>query len=246
MQKFSLRRASAVITDSESSRKDIIKYVGIRPEKISVVYLAAGEQFKNQKSEVKEQKLRTKYNLPEKFLLYVGDVTWNKNLPRLLDAVKKINVPLVMIGKNLVQEDYDKSNPWNQDLNRVNELARDDKNIIRLGFISMEELTQIYNLATVFIMPSLYEGFGLPILEAMACGCPVIASKEGSLPEIAGDAVFYVDAYNVENIAYGIERVLKDKKLQGELIEKGYQNLKKFSWEKTAEETLKVYRKVTK
>ncbi len=245
MQRFALKRASAVITDSESSKRDIKKYAGVRENKIHVIYLAAGEDFKRLKTEdVRLKEIRKKFGLPEKFVLYVGDVTWNKNLPRLIDAVKETKLPLVMVGKSLVSQDYDKSSPWNADLNRVNELTKGDSNIMRLGFVSGEELVQLYNLATVFVMPSLYEGFGLPILEAMACGCPVITSKEGSLAEVAGDSAFYIDAYDMDSIASGIKKVFEDKGLQEELSKKGLENVKKFSWKKTAAETLAVYEKV--
>lgn len=246
MQRLALKKADAIITDSENSKKDIIKFVNVNPSKVNVVALAAGEQFEVLKSGKWEEEVRKKYGLPEKFVLYVGDVTWNKNLPRLMNACSQLQIPLVMIGKSLAEENYDRNNPWNADLNRVNELARDNKNIIRLGFVSMDELVQIYNLATVFAMPSLYEGFGLPILEAMACGCPVVCSKEGSLPEVAKDATFFVDAYNVDDIAKGIEKVFNDRKLQEELVKKGSENIKKFSWKKTAEETLEVYKGLIK
>ena len=245
MQRFALKKADAVITDSESSRKDIVKFVGVNSSKINVIHLAAGEQFRKLEDGNWREEVKKRYGLPERFVLYVGDVTWNKNLPRLINAAKKNNLPLVMIGKSLAEENYDKSNPWNADLNRINKLAEDDKNIIRLGFVSMDELVQIYNLATVFVMPSLYEGFGLPILEAMACGCPVITSKEGSLPEVAGDVVFYVDAYDVDSISKGIEKIFSDKKLQKELSGKGLTHVKKFSWRKTAQETLKVSKKLS-
>src|ERR1035437_4770354 len=245
MQRFALKRASAVITDSESSKRDIKKYAGVRENKIHVIYLAAGEDFKRLKTEdVRLKEIRKKFGLPEKFVLYVGDVTWNKNLPRLIDAIKETKLPLVMVRKSLVSEDYDKSSPWNADLNRVNELTKGDSNIMRLGFVSGEELVQLYNLATVFVMPSLYEGFGLPILEAMACGCPVITSKEGSLAEVAGDSAFYIDAYDMDSIAAGIKKVFEDEKLQKELSEKGLENVKRFSWKDTASKTLKVYESV--
>lgn len=244
MQKYSLRKANAIITDSKSSKKDILKYVGVKEYKIKVVYLAAGEHFKKLDKGEWENDLRKKYNLPEKFALYVGDVTWNKNLPRLLDAVTKLKVPIVMVGKSLVSEDYDKNNPWNNDLNRINKLAKENEKILRLGFVPNEDLVGIYNLATIFTIPSLYEGFGLPVLEAMACGVPVITAKEGSLEEVAGDGAYYVDAYNVESIEKGIEKVFNDKKLQEELSIKGFENIKRFSWKKTASETLEVYKKV--
>jgi len=241
MQKYALKRADSIIVDSQCSKKDVLKYVGVKEKKISVVYLAAGEQFKvlDHKSWILD--LRAKYKLPEKFVLYVGDVTWNKNLPRLLDAVTQVEAPLVMVGKSLVSENYDKDNPWNADLNRVNELAKDNKNIIKLGFVPDEDLIKIYNMATALVMPSLYEGFGLPVLEAMSCGCPVICSKEGSLQEVAGDAAHFVDAYDVKSITTGIKEVFGNKKLQEELSRRGIENVKRFSWEKTAEETVKAY-----
>ncbi len=245
IQKKLLERADVIITDSECSKKDITRYTGIPDKKINVVYLAAGEQFKrikNQESRIRD--LKTKYGLPERFVLYVGDVTWNKNLPRLIEAIKKINATLVMTGRTLASKDFDRNNPWNQDLVRVQELAKDDKRIIRLDFVPTGDLVFLYNMATVFAMPSLYEGFGLPILEAMSCGCPVVTSKEGSLEEIAKDAAFYVDAYNVESIAKGIKQLFASDSLRREFSKKGLEQAKKFSWKKTAEDTLKVYKKV--
>lgn len=245
MQRFALKRAEAIITDSNCSKKDIVKYIGVPAEKVFVVYLAAGEEFRKiERSEEKVNNLRKKYNLPERFVLYVGDVTWNKNLPRLIEAVKNIKVPLVMVGKALVSEDFDGKNPWNSDLVKVQELAKNDSIITRLGFIPTEDLVEIYNLATVFVMPSLYEGFGLPILEAMSCGCPVITTKEGSLGEVAGKAAYYVDGYSRESIENGIMKVFSDEKLRDELSKEGLKNIKKFSWKKTAEDTLTVYKNV--
>lgn len=245
IQKSSLRNVDTIIADSDSSKKDIIKYTKIPESKITVVYLAAGEEFKKIKNKESEfNNLRNKYSLPEKFALYVGDVTWNKNLPRLINAVKKTNIPLVMVGKALLQQEFDKENAWNQDLITIQNLIKNDKQIISIGFVPTEELVLLYNSATVFVMPSLYEGFGLPILEAMQCGCPVVTTTEGSLKEIAGDAAFFVDAYNSENIASGIERVIGDKRLQRELSEKGLIQAKKFSWEKTARKTMQIYKKI--
>ncbi len=246
MQRFALRQTRRIITDSENSKKDIIKHVGAKPEKIDVVYLAAGEEFKVTKlSEQQKSKLRKKYGLPEEFALYVGDVTWNKNLPRLLDAMELTKIPLVMIGKNLVNKDYDRLNPWNHDLNRVNELSKDNKNIVRLGFVDTKDLVSIYNMASVFVMPSIYEGFGLPILEAMACGCPVVTTHGGSLREVAADAALIVDEYDLKSIASGVRKVFDSQSLQNELRKKGFENASKFSWKKTAKQTNEVYKKAT-
>lgn len=245
IQKLALGNANAIITDSESSKKDIIKHIGINPTKIKVVYLAAGEEFKmiNDKG-LMIKEIRRKYKLPERFALYVGDATWNKNLPRLIEAASRINVPLVMAGKALVDKEIDAQNPWNKDLIRVQKLAEESRNIFRLGFVSSEELVALYNAATLFVMPSLYEGFGLPILEAMSCGCPVVTSKEGSIPEIAADAVFSVDAYNADSIAKGIKEVFDNKSLQVNLSSRGIKQAGKFNWKKTAKETMAVYKKL--
>jgi len=245
VQKQALKNADGIITDSVSSKKDIVKITGISEDKISVVYLAAGEEFQRiHNSELRIKNVRKKYGLPGKFVLYVGDVTWNKNLPRLVEAIKKINLTLVMVGSALVQKKFDRLNPWNQDLLEVQKLAEGDKRIIRLGFIPQEDLVLLYNTATVFAMPSLYEGFGLPILEAMRCGCPVATTKEGSLKEVGGDGAYYVNGYDVNSIASGINKVFSDQKLQEGLSLRGLKQAKKFSWKKTAEETVRVYERI--
>ncbi len=244
-QKMALKKVDAIITDSQSSKRDIVRYTGISDKKITVVYLAAGQEYKQVKSsKSKIESLRGKYHLPEKFVLYVGDVTWNKNLPRLIEAVKKTNTPLVMTGKALVEKNFDIDNPWNQDLLTVQNLTKGDKQIVSIGFVPIEELALLYNIATVFVMPSLYEGFGLPILEAMCCGCPVITTKEGSLAEIGGNAVLYVDAYSIDSIAEGISRVSSNESLRKSLIKKGLEQAALFSWQATAKNTVAVYEKV--
>jgi len=244
IQKWLLKKADAVIADSKSSKRDICKYVDISVQKVNVVYLAAGEEFRRLRGGNWELLIRKRYGLPDRFMLYVGDATWNKNLPRLIQAMEQIEIPLVMVGRALVETDFDKTNPWNQDLVKIQEMANKNKKIIRLGFIPTEDLVKIYNLAEVFVMPSIYEGFGLPVLEAMACGCPVVTTKEGSLEEVAGKAAFYVDGYDVESIVQGLKKVFSDKSLQKDLSNKGLEKAAEFSWKKTAEETIKVYEKV--
>ena len=240
--KLALKKAKRIVTDSISSKNDIIKYAGIPENKIDVVYLAAGDKFRKLKIENLKLKIARKYDLPEKFALYVGDVTWNKNLPRLVEASIKADVPLVMTGKTLLSTDFDKDNPWNQDLVKVQKLSEGNKNIIRIGFVSDQDLVVLYNIAAVFVMPSIYEGFGLPVLEAMSCGCPVVTSREGSLTEVAGDAAFYVDAYDVDSISDGIRKVFSDTRLRKELSEKGIVQAQKFSWKKTARNTIDTYK----
>lgn len=238
IQKRILRRANMIITDSNSSKEDIEKFVKVDANKIKAIYLAASDKFKKLEN---AGDVRRKYNLPEKFVLYVGDVTWNKNLPRLIEAVRGLDLPLVMVGKALVDEDFDRENPWNSDLSKVHDLAQNYSKLIRPGFVEDNDLVKLYNLATVFAMPSIYEGFGLPILEAMGCSCPVVTSRGGSIPEIAGDAAIYVDPYSVENIAQGIKDLFYNEDLRRSFRKKAIDQSKKFSWEKTTKETIKLY-----
>lgn len=241
IQRKRLKKLRAIIADSLSSKKDIIKFAGVSESIVHAVYLAAGDEFKIIKKKSELGKIKKKYDLPESFVLYVGDATWNKNLPRLIDAVKKINLTLVLVGKALIDENFDASNSWNKDLAYVQKEIKSDKRFIRLGFISESDLVAIYNMATVLAMPSLYEGFGLPVLEAMSCGVPVITSKKGSLSEVGGGAAFYIDPTSIDDIARGIQAVYANQALQKELSEKGIQQAKKFSWRKTAAQTVAVY-----
>jgi glycosyltransferase involved in cell wall biosynthesis len=241
VQKQLLKQARGIITDSNSSKKDILRIVGYPKKSINTIYLAAGEEF-TVLPQKKALDTIAKFKLPRKFALYVGDATWNKNLPRLVEAAILENIPLVMVGKALSgEEKIDATNPWNRDIIKTIALAKEHKNIHRIGFVSMDELVALYNSAHIFLMPSLYEGFGLPVLEAMACGVPVITSSEGSLPEVAGNAAFYADAHSTRIIAESIQTVWWDEKLRKDLSERGLKQVKQFSWKKTAEETIRAY-----
>lgn len=246
IQKFSLGGVGAVITDSQNSKKDISKYLGYPKEKIYVVYLAPREIFKPVSDLLLLDGIRNKYKLPLKFVLYVGDVNWNKNVLGLVKACKKIGTPVVIVGKQALGENFDRTHIENKPLVQLVKLYGEDRGVLRLGFVSDEDLVGIYNLATVYCQPSFYEGFGLPILEAMACGCPVVSSKTSSLPEICGGGALMVDPENDGEMARGIKTLLDDRKKRVKFQEKGFRQVKKFTWEKTAQETLEVYRKVLK
>jgi glycosyltransferase involved in cell wall biosynthesis len=245
IQKYNLRHVDAIITNSEVSKKDILNLVDVPEKRVAVTHLAADDVFRKidfTKNQIDQ--LRKKYNLPNEFILYVGDVTWNKNVPTLLKAIKDIDVSLVMVGKSLVVENVDKTNVWNNDIIETQTLAEENPKVHRLGFLPTEDLVAIYNLATVFVFPSLYEGFGLPVIEAMQSGCPVITTRGGSLEEVAGDAAYYVDGSSVESLSEAIMHVMHSKSLREELIEKGFAQAKFFSWEKTAAQTMAVYESV--
>ncbi len=246
VQKRRLKKVDGVITDSVYWQKEIPKLTGYPQKKIFVIPLAAGEEFKKISS-TKNQilKIKKKYHLSEKFVLYVGDVNWNKNVLGLIKAISNLksqisNIKLVLVGKAFVDKDLKETKEIIQLIKQLNLI-----NQIRiLGYVSTEVLVAIYNLATVYCQPSFTEGFGLPVLEAMACGCPVVAANTSSLPEICNKAAILVDPYDINSIAEGIKKVIQDKKTQKELVKKGQEWVKNFSWEKTANQTLEVYERI--
>lgn len=230
-QKRELNLAAAIITDSQASKQDIIKFTGINRDKIKVIYLAADEIFRPARGE-------NKYKLPEKFVLYVGDLNWNKNIVALTKICLDLNYPLVVVGRQAVETDYDRKHPETRELVEFQRLANlNSKKIIRLGVMPVKDLAGIYNLATVYVQPSRDEGFGLPVLEALSCGCPVLSSGKGSLPEITGKAAL---TFNRNNL----KRVWQNQDLRSKLSQAGITQAKKFSWDKTIKETVKVYEKI--
>ncbi len=244
IQKRLLNRADAVIVDSMSSRDDVVRKCGINPDKVHVVYLGVPLFFK--KLEKKEfSEVHKKYNLPDDFFLYVGDATPNKNLPFLINAIKKTDFKLVIVGRALASTSVE-NHPWNDDLSKVIRETTDNKQFIKLGFVPDEDLVKLYNLAKALILPSIYEGFGLPVLEAMSCGCPVITTRGGSLPEVGGEAVLYVDPYNDKALIDGLVKVNEDLHFVSELSEAGYKQSKKFSIKKSIMELIDVYEKINK
>ena len=239
-QRSRLKKVDLIITDSDCSKKDVENIVGISKERIQTVYLAAGEQFGDIKSENLKLKTRKKFSLPEKFLLYVGDATWNKNLPQLIDAVKKTKYKLVLVGK-VWSDESSNLHPWNKDLHLVRSEIKDNDQFLSLGFVSDEDLVAIYNLASVLVMPSIYEGFGLPVLEAMKSGCPVICSRGGSLPEVAGDAAVYIGGLNSDNILPVINNVMQDTSLKEKMSRLGFAQARKFTIEKSMNNLIRAY-----
>ncbi len=222
IQRNIVKFSDAIITDSDSSKKDIVKLLNIPSSKVFSIPLASDEIYKYlELSTTKKQDVCKKYNLPEKFALYVGDATPNKNLKRLIDASLLGNIPLVMVGSALANKIVDPDNPWNTELVYVQKKAQENKNIFLLGFLPTEDLLLLYNTATFFAFPSFYEGFGLPLLEAASCGLPILACNKSSIPEVVGDAALYVDPLDVSEIKNGMVKLLEDSRLRNNLIEKG-------------------------
>src|SRR5258706_3041929 len=213
------KNIDAIITISETSKKDICRFLGVKPEIVHVIYLAPRAIFK-------KQEVIKRYSLPKHFALYVGDVNYNKNIPNLVKACEIARIHLVIAGKQA--KEIQSMDLNHSELNHLKNINW--SNVVRLGFVPDDDLVNIYNLASVYVQPSLYEGFGLPVLEAIACTTPVVVTKNQCLVEILGDDFKYVNAYNSEDIARGIIKPNINKKLTRE-----------YSWEMTAKETIKVY-----
>ncbi|MCH7641330.1 glycosyltransferase family 4 protein, partial [Patescibacteria group bacterium] len=244
LQKYLIKRVDGIITPSETSKKDIVRFLGIPQEKIQVVYEAPRKIFK--KLEIGNWKLEIKkrYGLPELFILYVGDVNYNKNILGLTEASRIAKVPLVIVGRQAADEEVDLSHPENRPFAELLKKYGNDPEIKRLGFVPDKELVAIYNLASVYCQPSFYEGFGLSVLEAMACGTPVIAARTQVLVEIGGDAALIADPKNPQDIAKMLKEVMGNSKTKEELIKKGLERVKDFSWTKAAKNTIEYYSNV--
>ena len=230
-----LKNSQAVICISENTKSDIITYYGVKDKPIYVIYAGLNRQqfYPRENGTVKKRYGLTNY------LLYIGDIRPYKNLERSLEAFARLNLRKFkfVIGGKKDPRFYPRIQK------KIDEFLLKDK-VVFLGYIPQEDLPYLYSEAAAFVFPSLYEGFGLPPLEAMACGCPVVVSNVASLPEICGDAACYVDPYDVESIADGIYRVATDEELRGSLIQQGLQRVKMFSWEKSAREHIKVFEEV--
>lgn len=239
-QKLALLSTQAVIADSSASKKEIEKYLGVPPKKIHPVSLAATPLYHKVKDKTRLQAAKDKFSLPDKFVLYVGNVNWNKNLLNLTQACLDAGVDLVLVGKSFEQKD-NLSHPELRSYNEFLQKYSHREKIHILGFVADEDLVAITCLSRALLLPSFAEGFGIPILDAQACGTPVITSRVSSMPEVSRDGALLVDPYKVEDIVRSIRLILDDIKLRDQLIKRGFENVKRFSWQKTADETINVY-----
>lgn len=242
--KYSVQKAKAIITISEATKGDIINLYGISEGKIHVIYPGIKSALALTPHVYPMQELQIKYNINDNFLLFVGTLQPRKNIVRLIEAFAKVikdrpeensTLELVIVGKK----------GWKyEEILAAPEKYQVTDRVKFLDFVDDENLQLLYQNAKCFVFPSLYEGFGLPVLEAMRAGCPVITSNVSSMPEAGGEAALYVDPESVSDIAEKIVSILTDKKLRSEMIVKGREQLKKFSWEKAAKETLSVLKDV--
>jgi glycosyltransferase involved in cell wall biosynthesis len=236
-----VRRSHRILTVSEASKRDIIHFFNVPPEKIVVVYNAIDERFRRAPAEEDVARVRERYQLAHGFVLYVGNIKPHKNLVRLIEAYDMLRhrgfdeLKLLIIGDEISKLPA---------LRRAVHKHKLHKHVRFLGYLPDETLAVLYRLAELFVFPSLYEGFGLPPLEAMACGTPVVTSNVSSLPEVTGDAAVLVDPYEVESIAEGMERVLTNPALSAELRTRGIARAREFSWERSVARTRELYQEV--
>lgn len=242
LQRFLIRRVAGIITDSNSSKDDIHNLLKLPKEKIFVVPLGVDNEF-HPTGSTEIIRVRKKYSLPKEFVLYVGDVNYNKNLASLIAAISKIpEISLAIVSSAM-------GNVSVKEVSAIKSAVENNKIQNRVLFLTSvpidpaDDLVGIYSAASVYVQPSLYEGFGLPILEAMACGVPVVSSNRSSLPEVSGGASFLVNP-DTDSLAKGIKKVLSDNKLRSNLVLKGLDRVKKATWEKTARDTFDVYQKL--
>lgn len=243
-QKLALKNIRGVITDSISSKNDIEGVLKISSEKIFPIHLAPRPIFKIINDKKRHEEIRKKYNLTKKFCLFMGDVNWNKNLNNMTQAVVESGVDFYLVGGGFDQTNIDHPELKTY-MQFISNYSKNPKVHI-LGFVSDKDLVRILNLASILLLPSYYEGFGLPILEAQVCSVPVITSNISSMPEVAGEGAILINPKSINEIKNAIIDIMKDEKIKIDLLAKGFENVKRFSWEKTALETLKVYEMVVR
>lgn len=240
---YAAKKASAIFTVSENAKKDIINIYHISEDKIIVTDNAVNDRFRKlDASDLHEEELRGKYGIgPGQYILTVGNLQPRKNLPRLIEAFRKFSIKqrdykLVIVGKKAwMYEDILKSA-------FQNDTVKD--RIILTDYVTDEDLVRLYNAAQCFIYPSFFEGFGIPPLEAMACGVPVIVSNASSLPEVVGEAGVYFDPFSTDDIAAAIEKTVSDEQLRAQLMSAGFERAKRFSWTKSAQKVVETYESV--
>ncbi len=236
-----VKNASKVIAISENTKKDVIKEFAISNKKIQIIYEGIDSRYNSQSALNKEkvEKFKKKYKLEKPYIFFLSQWRPHKGLPELIKAFEILHQRYKLPHNLVIGGKPNKSFP---DIILSIETSGYKKKIILPGFIPEEDLPLFYACADSFIFPSKYEGFGLPPLEAMACGTPVIASNKSCMPEILGDAAVYFDPNNTQNMAKTIKEVLTNQKLLSEMSNKGLEQVKKYSWNKMARETLQLYK----
>lgn len=236
----SCKRADHIITISEFSKSEIVKYLGVKEGKITVIPMGVNQEWFLPASDEKIKAIKRKYHLPEQYILYLGTLEPRKNIKRLIEAyhslcIQGIDCPKLVLagGKGWMYDEI---------FSTVKSLEMEE-NIVFTGYVDEKDKQAIMTGADMFVFPSLYEGFGIPPLEAMACRVPTIVSKVSSLPEVVGEAALMTDPYSIKDISDKIKQLLFDNELRESLRIKGLERAKKFSWENTAEQVTAIINK---
>lgn len=232
----SVRRADRILADSEATRTDLIELLGTPPEKVEVLYSGVDARFGLQPEEGERERLRARYGLDRPYVLAVGTLQPRKNYVRLIRAFVRLPIDQTVLviagGRGWLYEEV------------LQEAARFPDRVRVLGFVEDADLPALYRGASLFVMPSFYEGFGLPVLEAMACGVPVVCSRASSLPEVAGDAALLIDPHDEEGLAEAIQRALGDEGLRAQMRERGLARSAVFTWDRATRQFLRVMREL--
>ncbi len=244
--KYSIKKSKHIFAISESTKKDLVKNFKIDSSKISVTYMGYDQQTFKPQSKSAVDKVKAKYKIIGDYIVFVGTLQPRKNIERLIEAfcnlllqsktrtneqLKIKNLKLVIIGRKGWL--YDSIFQKVKNLNLIS-------SVIFTDYVPVKDLSALLSGSKLYVSPSLYEGFGIPVIEAQACGVPVVVSSTSSLPEIVGDSGILIDPESVDSIVNGIKKVLSNEKLSKELVTKGFTNIKRFSWQKCADETLKI------
>jgi len=232
------RRADSLIANSNLTKNDFVNLLHIPPEKIKTIYYGCNPIFRPIHDQEVLSEVRKRYNLPDRFILTVSRYDPRKNFPTTFRAFTKCHeagvLKLVAVGKD----------SWRYKLDcHIGESEFED-DVIFPGYVEQDDLPAFYNLAEVFIFPSVYEEFGIPLVEAMACGCPIVASNTGAIPEITGGAAFLAEPFDADRMAEGIDQLTQNTDFRRTLIEKGFKRAKNFSYDKVGEEVLGVLEQV--
>jgi glycosyltransferase involved in cell wall biosynthesis len=239
------RRAEHIIADSLCTQRDIVNLLGIPEGRVTVVYLAAGDEFQPAAQDESDGLVRGRYRLEAPYILYLGGFDRRKNLDGLLRAYALARTRYGFPHKLAIAGRLPTvGSPFTPDPRRMAHDLGPEGNVAFLGWVEEEDRAALYRGAALFVFPSLYEGFGLPLLEAMACGVPVVASDAGSLPEVVGEGGVLVNPRDVHSLAEAMGEVLSDGALARELAARALRQAQRFSWHKAARETLDIYRTV--
>ncbi len=235
--KYSILKSNHIFTISESSKDDIVKNYNVDPNKITVTHIGYDkDRFKPQPQST-VQKVKNKYKIKGDYLIFVGTLQPRKNIEKLIEAFN------ILIGNNQLVITGRKGWLYDPIFSKVKQLKL-EKRVIFTDYVPDSDLPALISGAKVYVLPSLWEGFGIPVIEAQACGVPVVVSNVSSLPEIVGDSGILVDPQSVDSIADGIKKVLTSEKLSNDLIKKGFENIKRFSWQTYAKQTLEILEKL--